>query len=233
MVTVLLPVYNDEKYLRYTLESLLVQSYEDFVCLMGFNGTVDRSREITKEIVGTDSRFRISDYGQDKGKSITLNKLLSLVETDHISLIDGDDIWEPNKLSEQIVLTSQYDVVGTLASYINESNQIVNPCLFLTENDRDIKEGFKRGHNQIVNSSALLKTEHAREIGGWDSSFEGLEDFDFWLRLAKSKRTFHNIQKVLVHHRVHSESNFNARVLQYGTKDLLIKNQINLSTILC
>jgi hypothetical protein len=148
-------------------------------------------------------------------------------------LIDGDDIWDADKLKEQMTLVNKFDVIGTLTSYINETNQIVNPCLFLDESDQSIKEGFKRGHNQVVNSSALFKTQHAIEIGGWDPSVEGLEDFDFWLRLAKSKRIFYNIQKVLVHHRVHNESNFNSRDLPYGTNDLLIKNQINLSTILC
>jgi glycosyltransferase involved in cell wall biosynthesis len=224
-VTILLPVYNDEAYLGYTIESILAQKFKDFKCIIAFNGTVDSSKEIAKSLIETDQRFTIVDYGDDKGKAKTLNKLLKIIDTEYISLIDGDDIWEINKLSEQVAICKNFDVIGTLAYYIDKNNNKTN-ILNLDQNDIDIKSGFLAGHNQIVNSSSLFRTSDAIEIGGWDEDVEGMEDFDFWIRLYKQNKTFHNIQKILVSHRIHTGSNFNAKKLPFTVHDILTKNNI-------
>lgn len=229
MVTILLPVYNDERFLKFTIESLLQQSYKDFVCFIGFNGTVDSSKEIASELVSNDPRFRNFDFGNEKGKSLTLNKLLKETETEFVCLIDGDDIWHPFKLEKQMELHKNYDVIGTLCHYIDEVNSITN-TLRLSESDSQIKSGFIQGHNQIVNSSSFFKTEDARLVSGWDSSVDGLEDFDFWLKLFNQGKTFYNIQEPLVYHRVHVNSNFNARSFPYTVSDILKKNQIHVNT---
>lgn len=229
MVTILLPVHNDEKFLRFTLESLLKQTFQDFVCLIGFNGTVDSSKEIASEIISNDSRFIILDFGDEKGKSITLNKLLKKVETEFICLIDGDDTWSPIKLETQMKFSQDHDVVGTLCHYINENNEIIN-TLSLARADREIKNGFVQGHNQIINSSSLFRTSDARLVSGWDSSIDGLEDFDFWLKLFNQGKTFFNIQEPLINHRIHKNSNFNAKSFPYTVRDILLKNQIHANT---
>jgi glycosyltransferase involved in cell wall biosynthesis len=229
MVTILLPVHNDEKFLEFTIRSLLDQTFSDFKCLIGFNGTVDNSKKISNELIKNDKRFTLIDFGDNKGKSLTLNNLLDKVETEYVCLIDGDDVWHTNKLESQIRIAKNYDVIGTLCYYIDENNQIIN-SLNLAESDVEIKNGFREGHNQIINSSAFFKTECAKEIGGWDSSVEGLEDFDFWVRLYLQKKSFYNIQQHLVYHRIHKNSNFNSRTLPYSVRDILLKNKIYANT---
>lgn len=225
MVTILLPVYNDEKYIKFTIQSLLDQSFSDYKCLIGFNGTTDNSRDIVKSLIEDDRRFSINDFGDAKGKSLTLNKLLDIVDTEFICLIDGDDIWKSDKLEKQINISSQFDIIGTLASYIDENNSSFFNLNLLEDNESIKRELFK-GNNQIVNSSCFLKTSCAREVGGWDIEVEGLEDFDFWVKLAKRNKTFFNIQEYLVYHRVHQNSNFNSKKLPYTVIDVLIKNKI-------
>jgi glycosyltransferase involved in cell wall biosynthesis len=225
MVTILLPIYNDEKYIKFTIQSLLDQSFSDYKCLIGFNGTIDNSREIVKSLIGDDRRFSINDFGDSKGKSLTLNKLLDIVDTEFICLIDGDDIWKSDKLEKQMIISKKFDIIGTLASYIDENNSPFFDLNLLRDGD-SIKGELFRGNNQIVNSSCFLKTSCAKEIGGWDIKVEGLEDFDFWVRLAKKNKTFFNIQEYLVYHRVHQNSNFNAKKLPYTVFDVLIKNEI-------
>jgi glycosyltransferase involved in cell wall biosynthesis len=227
--TILLPVHNDERFLSFTLKSLLDQTFSDFKCFIGFNGTVDSSREISRNILKKDPRFEIIDFGQESGKSITLNKLLEKVDTDFICLIDGDDIWHPRKLESQIGISSEFDVIGTFCHYIDENNNITN-TLNLSHSDLEIKRWFTQGHNQIINSSSFFKTSDAKKVLGWDPNFEGLEDFDFWLKLFMAQKNFHNISRPLVYHRVHKNSNFNSKILPYTVQDLLIKNKINADT---
>lgn len=223
MITILLPVHNDERYLNYCLESLKGQSHSDFLCLVGFNGTEDDSKEIFKSIVGGDSRFLDLDYGNEAGKSITLNKMLSEVNTEITCLIDGDDIWHLNKLKSQVEILGKADVIGTLATYIDESN-FPGHRLSLCENSEDISRLMLTGHNHIVNSSCFVRTECFREIGGWDPEVEGLEDYDAWVKMALLKKKFHNIQEELTYHRIHKESNFNSKKLPFLPHDILIKN---------
>ena len=74
MISILLAVYNGEKYIRKSIDSILNQSYKDFELLIGFNGTIDNSKKIVSEY--NDSRIRVFDYNDDKGKAKTLNKLI-------------------------------------------------------------------------------------------------------------------------------------------------------------
>jgi len=224
-ITILLPVHNDETYIERTLLSIINQTYENFVCLIGFNGTRDLSKEITERLIVNDTRFILLDYGNESGKSKTLNKMLADVKTERFCLIDGDDVWDRHKLERQINLAGKYDVVGTLACYIDEHDNIFH-YLPLSENNDQIANGILRGHNQIINSSCMVNTADALSIGGWDHTVEGLEDFDFWVKLYKKSKTFYNIQEYLVHHRLHSNSNFNAKKLDASINDILYRNGI-------
>jgi glycosyltransferase involved in cell wall biosynthesis len=226
LITILLPVYNDEKYLGYCLESIKNQSYKNFTCLVGFNGTVDGSREVFTKTVGEDPRFISIDYGSDAGKSKTLNKLMERVTTERVCLMDGDDIWHQEKLKSQIDLINSgndYDVIGTLATYI-DSNDKKGINIYLPQNPVSIRGIILSGENKVINSSSMIKTSCIKEIGGWDKSVEGLEDFDMWVKFSLMDKKIYNIQSFLVYHRVHENSNFNSKVLGYTTQDILNKN---------
>lgn len=224
LITILLPVYNDEKYLGYCLESLKNQLYPEFKCLVGFNGTIDKSKEIFKNTVGEDSRFLDIDYGMEPGKSITLNKMLIEVQSEITCLIDGDDMWHEDKLKKQVEIFGKADVIGTLTTYIDINNNQGHK-IELQENNNFISHLMLNGNNQIINSSCFVRTECLREIGGWDPSLQGLEDYDVWVKLAHKGKTFYNIQEHLTYHRIHSGSNFNAKSLNVTPMDILNRNK--------
>jgi glycosyltransferase involved in cell wall biosynthesis len=225
LITILLPVYNDERYLSRCLESLKNQSHSEFKCLVGFNGTKDRSKDIFKDLVGKDPRFFDLDYGMESGKSITLNKMLDEVQTEITCLIDGDDMWHTDKLRRQVKRIGEADVIGTLATYINEDD-VPGHRISLYEINEIISHLMLVGNNQIINSSCFVKTDCFREVGGWDPAVEGLEDFDVWVKMAHKRKTFYNIQEGLTYHRVYPGSNFNAKKLPITPIDILIRNKI-------
>ena len=223
LITILLPVHNDERYLGHCLESLKNQSHPEFKCLVGFNGTKDRSKDIFKDLVGNDSRFLDLDYGMESGKSITLNKMLKEVQTEITCLIDGDDMWHPDKLRRQIKRMGEADVIGTLTTYIDEDNR-PGHRISLYETNEAISHLMLEGHNQIINSSCFVKTDCFREVDGWDPAVEGLEDYDVWVKMVNKGKTFYNIQEGLTYHRIHSSSNFNAKTLKYLPEDIIRRN---------
>jgi glycosyltransferase involved in cell wall biosynthesis len=208
MISILLATYNGEKYLSLAIESILNQSFKDFELLIGFNGTTDNSKEIPGKY--NDPRIRVFDYGDDKGKSNTLNKLIKEAKYDWIAIQDDDDFWIQTKLEKQIPLMSDYDVIGTLICYIDSEGHITGQPQLSTI-PSDIKSISLSGLNQVANTSAIFKKSDALEIGGWRNEFDGIEDYDFWLRLMRAGKNFINIPEQLVQHRLHTNSNFNTK----------------------
>ncbi len=221
MISILLATFNDERYIAESVNSVLNQTFKDFELLIGFNGTTDKSKEIVSRF--QDTRIRIFDYGDDTGKSKTLNKMIGEATYDWAAIQDGDDIWLPQKLAIQFQLKDKYDVIGTYIHYIDEDGKKIGaPGLSTTH--ADIVSRSLNRDNQIANSSAIFKTEDIQDIQGWDQSLEGIEDYDLWLRLIKKGCIFHNIPEVLVLHRLHTRSNFNTK--SYDLEKLFRKNMI-------
>ena len=123
MISILLPIYNGEEYLRECIDSILNQTCDEFELLIGFNGVTDSSKEIVAGY--SDGRIRVFNY-DFKGKSKTLNCLLNETTYHIICLIDADDVWLPEKLEKQIIYIDNYDVIGTQMFYINSNSQKTN-----------------------------------------------------------------------------------------------------------
>ena len=217
-ISVLLPVYNGEKYLRESIDSVLDQTYENFELLIGLNGSTDGSANIAKAMKRRDERIRVFDYGSDKGKPKTLNKLLKQSSGKYISLQDDDDIWLVHKLQKQIELAKElkenYDVIGSQIMYIDESGKCPTkwgsgPMLEI--GNEKISALTKAYNNQVANSSTLIKKSSLKEVGGWDESLPALEDMELWIRMIEAGHKFINIDEILVMHRIHDNSNFNQK----------------------
>lgn len=215
MISVLLATYNGEKYLSTAIESVLNQTFNNFEILIGLNGTTDDSKNLIKKY--NDSRIRIFDYGDDKGKAKTLNRLLVEAKYDWIALQDDDDVWLQDKLENQIKFLEDFDVIGTFISYIDSyGNMIGAPTLY--SHHEEIKKYSLNGTNQVANTSAIFKKADALEIYGWNPEIDGIEDFDFWLKLLRKDKKFFNIPECYVLHRIH-KSNFNTK--QYDLSKIL------------
>lgn len=208
MISILLATYNGEKYITKSIESVLNQSFSEFELLIGFNGTTDNTKSLVSKY--RDSRIKIFDYCEDKGKGKTLNKLIKEANFSFICLQDDDDIWLRNKLEKQFHLMNEFDVVGSMIRYIDEyDNHKGKPNLSIKH--EDIVYWSLNGINQVANTSAMFKKHDALQVNCWSDSLDGIEDYDFWLKLMRCGKRFTNIQEELVLHRVHSNSNFNTR----------------------
>lgn len=226
MISILLAVYNGEKYISQSIDSVINQTFNNWELLVGFNGTTDSSKEIVNSY--GDSRIKTFDYGEDKGKAKTLNKLIKEAKYDWCAIQDDDDVWLPEKLEKQIEYTKKYDVIGSFIEYINESDDVIGSPDLSSFND-DIKAKSISGINQIANSSSIFRKSAVCDVGCWDENLDKLvpqgiqpkEDFDLWLKLLKNDNLFYNIPEYLVLHRLHPQSNFNTKL--HGASKILWK----------
>ena len=208
MITILIPLYNGIEYLPDALNSIISQTYNKWIVLIGINGHGDKSEHIVNKVkeITEDSRvIVIIQPPEINNKPKSLNDLMKMVTTEWIALLDADDIWLPKKLESQIEIINKTDceVIGTHCEYFGDRTGSPSlPCGI-------IPRGSTLNYNPIINSSVLFKTEYGR----WDELLarEGYEDYDLWLQLDIHHVKMYNIPEILVKHRLYKESFFNTR----------------------
>lgn len=198
-ITVLMPVYNCELYIKEAIESVLNQSYSDFELLIIDDASTDKTLSIIKTYV--DSRIQLIEKPLNTGYTNSLNLGLELAKGTYIARMDGDDISMPERFEKQeAFLDANREVVlcGALFNVIG-SDLVVK----LPEHHDEIKLGLLRG-NCMAHPSVMIRKQILDEFSiVYDLSKEPAEDFDLWVRLLSFGKLY-NLQEVLLNYRVHT-----------------------------
>ena len=190
-ISVVIPVYNGEKTIRETIESVLAQTFTDFELIIIDDGSSDRTVEIIEEIIkkaikeNLDQRIRLHSF-PNKGLSATRNRGIRRSKGDYISFIDADDLWTPDKLAAQYLAlqntptaaiaysgTSRIDEHSKILYNISLANLRGNVYNYLL-----LKDIVGSGSNPLIERQALLDT------GAFDESLWAAEDWDMWIKLS-------------------------------------------------
>ena len=203
-VTVLMSVYNGEKYLNEAIDSILGQTFKDFEFLIINDGSTDKTGEILESY--NDPRIKIINNEKNIGLTKSLNKGLKLTRGEYIARQDADDISMPERLEKEVEFLEthqDYAVVGTFAKIINKNSEILS---FLERpiEDLKIKEFFKKD-NCIVHGSSMIRKACLSDIGFYNELMIRSQDYELWLRLSKKYRLA-NIAKYLYMWRKHDEN---------------------------
>jgi hypothetical protein len=133
----------------------------------------------------------------------------------YVALLDVDDIWHPKKLEVQShFFINNYDIIGSNCIWFGDREGVVPPIPIGDISNYDFKLV-----NPIINSSSVIK----KELCYWNSNFDGVEDYDLWLKLRRAKKQFYNCKEILVKHRVHKKSAFNSNGKNKVSKTKLLK----------
>ncbi len=211
-VTVLMPVYNGEKYLREAIDSILNQTFTDFEFLIIDDGSTDSSIKIISSY--PDSRIKLIKNDNNQGLVYSLNKGLYLAQGEYIARMDCDDISLPNRLQKQVDFLDNHPEITVLGSYlefIDINGEKLENLAYLSE--------YPLSHEQIVyamlysnplaHPSIIFKKLDILKLGGYRflKELENCsEDYDLWLRLADQNYKFANLSDHLVKYRIHNNS---------------------------
>jgi glycosyltransferase involved in cell wall biosynthesis len=203
MISILIPIYNGVEFIDESVSSVLNQSYDKWELLIGINGHQENSvvYKVAKEYEKKSNKIKVHDFYTIKGKSNTLNEMIKYCSYDYIAILDVDDIWHPQKLEVQSQALSDFDVIGTQCVYFGDINGITPDIHF-----NDISNIDFSIVNPVINSSTIIR----KELCYWNSNWDGVEDYDLWLRLRKQHKKFYNFKQILVKHRIHQKSAFNS-----------------------
>jgi len=203
MISILMPIYNGIEFIDESVTSIISQTFKDWELLIGINGHPENSEIYQRALIyeGKSDKIRVFDFYGIKGKSNTLNELIKYCKYDYVALLDVDDIWNERKLEIQSVLLNEYDVIGTKCVYFGDIQGIVP---YVPQGDFTSFNFAKV--NPVINSSVILR----KNLCYWYSQFDGVEDYDLWIRLRKQNKKFFNCPQILVKHRIHTDSAFNS-----------------------
>jgi glycosyltransferase involved in cell wall biosynthesis len=211
-----MPIYNGIEFISESIPSILQQKYDKWELLIGINGHPQNS-EIYKiaKLFEDNNKIRIFDFYNIKGKSNTLNELIKHCKYNYIALLDVDDVWHPQKLEIQSQLLNKFDIIGSACMWIGDRPGVVPqiPTGDISNFDFSIV-------NPIINSSVLIK----KELCLWNNIWDGIEDYDLWLRLRKLNKKFFNFKEILVYHRIHQQSAFNSGGKNHNKVDNLLSS---------
>jgi len=203
-VSVVMSVYNGEKYLRQAIDSILNQTYTDFEFIIIDDGSTDSTREIVRSY--GDSRIQFVQNGGNIGLTKSLNKGLQIAEGRYVARMDADDLSSPYRLKTQMDFLEDhpdYAVVGTFLNIIDENSNYVQTA-HKPVTDSMIREHVKHD-NCIAHGSAMIRKSCLTDIGFYDESIERSQDYDLFLRLSE-KYKMANIPQCLYMWRDHEDN---------------------------
>ncbi|MEO5954868.1 MAG: glycosyltransferase [Nitrospiraceae bacterium] len=201
-VTVLMPVFNGERFLREAIESVLQQTHRDFELLIINDGSTDRSREIVLSY--DDPRINFAENAKNLGLASTLNVGLGLATYELVARQDADDLSLPERLALQVDFLAKHPdvvLVGTQAMIIDEQGFRKGRVL-----DRACTHDSIRWDllfdNSFTHSSVMFRRSTITQLGGYDGAFRYCQDYALWTQVARHHRVA-NIDRCLVQYRVH------------------------------
>jgi glycosyltransferase involved in cell wall biosynthesis len=226
-VTVLMSVYNGEKYLAAAVESILRQSFLDYEFLIINDGSTDHSSQIVRSYA--DPRIRIVENTCRIGLTRSLNKGLVQAKGELIARQDADDISHPTRLALQVAFMDKWRdvaVVGTQARCIDAEGKATGHigCKKLCS-----ELGLRwqmMFDSPFVHTSVLFRRDVvADKEGGYSEEFVTNQDYELWSRLSR-KYVLRNLNAPLVDFRIHAASASANYILEQAikVKDVLRAN---------
>lgn len=202
-VSIIMPVYNQAKYVKQAIESILQQTFSNFELIIINDGSTDRSVNIIDNF--HDLRIKIINQ-ENKGLITTLNTGIVLSRAEYIARIDPDDIWSDlNKLNKQMEYLSKDPncvVLGTWARIIDENDKEFSH-ISCPEKDQGIRSKILT-KNCFIHPSVVFNKEIALKAGGFDEQEKYVEDYGLWLRMGQFGK-FANIPEFLMSYRIHRD----------------------------
>lgn len=224
-VTVVIPCYNAERYISLTLDSILKQTFSDFVVKVIDDGCTDGSVKIIKDYMSRDSRVELYSNGVNKGIGYTRNFANTICNTEYIAYMDSDDVAPDWRFQEEVDYLDSHPNIDAVSGgyqlidadghpgFINVRKQELLPA--------DVRKRLIM-HNPIANGSVMLRrnTVDNRQIV-FREDFICLEDYMFWAQYSL-KYNMVVLPKILQYYRV----NMNGNSRTTSNKELDARNKI-------
>lgn len=201
LVSIIVPVFNYEQFIGETLENVLRQSYQNWECIVVDDGSTDGTRELVKEYVEKDQRFRYL-FQRNSGPALAKNMGLSRASGKFVQFWDSDDLLETRKIETQVKYletNAGVDIVYGSARYFRSDNPDERRYSMLVE-DKQWMPGISGAGKEILMSlipmnimvieAPLIRRTVIDSVGDFDRHLKRVEDWDYLIRCAATGKRF-------------------------------------------
>jgi glycosyltransferase involved in cell wall biosynthesis len=219
-ISVVMPVYNAEKYLKESIESILGQTFTNFELIIIDDGSKDGSRKILDKFSESDNRVHLIKHPANKGLVESLNDGLAAARGKYIARMDADDISLPDRFKRQLLFMEEYlsiDVLGTQIQIIDSSGKRLQRTWFKPISTQDVK--WLLGHGAVIAHPSVFIRRRNIPSEGYIKSTWPAEDYDMWQRIY-TKHNIANLPEVLLQY----------RILDSGISQSNLSNQTDLTS---
>jgi len=206
IVSVVMPVFNGERYLAPTIESILGQTLSDFEFVIVNDGSNDDSRGILDQYARRDRRIIIIDQ-ENAGISAALNTGVERVTAPYLAPLDQDDISLPHRLQVEVTAleaNSNIVCVGGWCEIIDAQGRYLT-TIRTPRDDNEIQRLALAGHTPICHSGCMMRRWALLKVGGYNPEFDLAQDLDLFLRLGEIGG-LQNLEVPVLRYRLHNAS---------------------------
>lgn len=203
LLSVIMPVFNGEKYLSETIESILNQTFTDFELLILNDNSTDSTQAIIESYQQKDSRIRVIVKDVNVGPANLRNEGFSLSKGEYIALMDADDIALPSRFEKQIHVLNTKPEVGVCGTWFTFFGEKKDKTVKQPENHAKIKVSFLSSCS-IGNPTVMLRKSVLGDYR-FENQFVPAEDYHLWSRMITTT-DFYIIQESLLKYRQHDSN---------------------------
>jgi len=221
MITVVMPVYNAEKYLASAIDSILNQTYEDFEFIIIDDASKDNSWNVAKTF--HDPRIILLENEINMGPAVTANLGIQNAKGEFIARLDADDISFRDRFERQITFFNSHPKVGVLGGPFQEITadgiKVGSPRVPLQE--PYLIKFWLLFEDVMNNPTIMIRKKVLEGSGGYNPDLRVSEDYELWTRLT-AVTEFSNLPDPLIYYRIHSKSASSTQVEKMKRNHMLI-----------
>tara|TARA_Y100000389_G_C17256641_1_gene410854 strand:- start:34 stop:789 length:756 start_codon:yes stop_codon:yes gene_type:complete len=193
LVSIIIPYYKKQNYIKKTIISVLKQSYRQFEIIIVNDEPGKLSRNILSNLKKKDKRIRLINNSKNIGAGNSRNKAIKAAKGKYIAFIDSDDLWKKNKLKTQvnIMMKYNYNISHTAYYIIDKDNKKIALRKSKSLNFESLQNSCDIGLSTVMIKKMVLKNDRLF------SNFTTKEDYYLWLKLAYVGEIFHYIKQPL------------------------------------
>jgi glycosyltransferase involved in cell wall biosynthesis len=211
-ISVIIPLYNHEKYIKEAICSVLEQSFSDFEVIVINDGSTDNSEDIVRNV--NDDRIKYF-YQENQGAHNTINRGINLARGDYVSILNSDDIYDSKRLEDCLKMIESDDSLSAVFShiaFIDDKGEFIKyvkgPEDIWTNHDPDVWREEKNivldllAGNFLMTTSNLFCRKNIFNEVGYFSNLKYTHDYEFFLRIC-SRFKVNVIEEPLLKYRMH------------------------------
>ena len=216
LVSIVLPVYNGERYIKDAIESILNKTYRNFELIIVDDRSTDQSLEIAKSFQNKDNRIKIILNQENYKLPRSLERGFDIAKGDYLTWTSDDNLYHESAIEKMVKVLeehSQYDFVYTDMKKIDDKGMDIGST---RSGERDV---FLYN---CIGACFLYRHSCRGTIGAYDPEMFLVEDYDYWIRISQKYKIYH-LSESLYSYRMHSNSLTMSRMACIGQQLLKLK----------